>query len=90
VHPNQIAKWKKQTLENMAAFFTDGRSKTNKREDDRLKERLFQQIGQLQFELGWLKNSWRSKSAPTTPTKGRLEQYPADAPVRERGAKHRF
>jgi len=55
VHANQIAKWKKQALENMAALFADGRSKTNKGDDDGLKDRLYQQIGRLQFELDWLK-----------------------------------
>lgn len=55
VHPNQITKWKKQAQENLAALFADGRAKANKADDDRLKERLFQQIGQLQFELDWLK-----------------------------------
>ena len=39
----------------MAALFADGRSKTNKGADDQLKGRLYQQIGQLQFELDWLK-----------------------------------
>jgi transposase-like protein len=55
VHPNQITKWKKQAQDNLAALFADGRSKTNQGEDDRLKDRLYQQIGQLQFELDWLK-----------------------------------
>jgi transposase-like protein len=55
VHANQITKWKKQALENMAALFADGRSKTNKGDDSQLKDRLYQQIGQLQFELDWLK-----------------------------------
>jgi transposase-like protein len=55
VHPNQVTKWKKQVQDNLASLFTDGRGKTHKGEDDRLKDRLYQQIGKLQFELDWLK-----------------------------------
>ena len=55
VHANQITKWKKQALENMAALFADGRSKSNMGDDSQLKDRVYQQIGQLQFELDWLK-----------------------------------
>jgi len=32
-----------------------------------------------------IKKERRTKAAPTTPTKGRLEQHLADAPIRERG-----
>lgn len=54
VHPNQISKWKKQALGELPGIFSERR----KREEDgeeKLKARLYQQIGQLQVELDWLK-----------------------------------
>ena len=54
VHPNQISKWKKQALAELPGIF----SERHKREEDNqeaLKARLYQQIGQLQVELEWLK-----------------------------------
>ena len=54
VHPNQISTWKKQVLAELPGIFSDRR----KRESDggeELKARLYEQIGQLQVELNWLK-----------------------------------
>lgn len=54
VHPNQIAEWKKQLLGAMPELFSRRREEDREREE-RLKDRLYRQIGQLQVELDWLK-----------------------------------
>ncbi len=54
VHPNQISKWKKQALEELPGVFS-GRRKHEAEGEEKLKARLYQQIGQLQVELNWLK-----------------------------------
>ena len=54
VHPNQVAAWKRQAVEGLPEVFSDGRSK-QAREDEEHEAKLYQQIGQLQFELDWLK-----------------------------------
>jgi transposase-like protein len=54
LHPNQIAQWKKQLLQELPVLFSDKRVKANK-EQEALEERLYQQIGQLKVELDWLK-----------------------------------
>ena len=54
VHPNQISKWKKQVLAELPGIFSDRRKREENSEGE-LKARLYQQIGQLQFELDWLK-----------------------------------
>lgn len=54
VHPNQITKWKKQVVESL----TDVLGQPPKERDvDRSEHeaRLYQQVGQLQVELDWLK-----------------------------------
>jgi len=54
VHPNQISKWKREAIEQMPEIFAQSRGR--KRDDQReLIDRLYQQVGQLQFELDWLK-----------------------------------
>ena len=51
VHPTQISTWKKQAQDKMPNLFgKETTSKTKASEDE-----LFQQIGQLQVELTWLK-----------------------------------
>jgi transposase-like protein len=54
VHPLMLTKWKKQALDRCPALF----SRKPEREREQMAEReaqLFQQIGQLQYELDWLK-----------------------------------
>ena len=52
LHPTQIAKWKQQALQSLPELFADKRSHPP---DETLIARLYQQIGQLQVELEWLK-----------------------------------
>jgi transposase-like protein len=54
VHPNQVMQWKKQAQDAIAESFSL-RTKSRAQEDEQLKERLYQQIGQLKVELDWLK-----------------------------------
>ncbi len=54
VHPNQLGKWKKQVLDSLPELFQNGRSKS-KKDEDALRNHLYQQIGQLKVELDWLK-----------------------------------
>lgn len=54
VHPNQVSQWKKQAVESLPDVFSARRVRVTE-EDEALKARLYQQIGQLQVELDWLK-----------------------------------
>jgi len=53
IHPNQVVTWKKQLIEGVGKVFEDVRIK--KTDDKPTEELLYQQIGQLQVELDWLK-----------------------------------
>ena len=57
VHASQVTAWKAQLIENMPNVFSDGR-RSNKEKEDK-EAMLFQQIGQLQVELDWLKKKSR-------------------------------
>ena len=54
IHPSQVSQWKKQAIEALPEVFSARRARATE-EDEALKARLYQQIGQLQVELDWLK-----------------------------------
>ena len=54
VHPNQVGSWKKQALRSLPEVFSNGKAKSREEEQARM-DALYQQIGQLQVELAFLK-----------------------------------
>lgn len=54
VHPVQIAQWKRQLLDASPAAFASGGGR-QERAQEQLVEQLYQQIGQLQVEVAWLR-----------------------------------
>ena len=54
IHPSQVNQWKKQALERLPAVLSDGRAGTDSRHEE-TEARLYQQIGQLTMEVGYLK-----------------------------------
>ena len=56
VHPNQITTWKRQAQDQLVAAFDSKRTQSSQ-EDEKLKEELYRQIGQLKVVLDWLKKT---------------------------------
>lgn len=54
LHPNQVTQWKKQAIDQLPELFGRARGKGQTQEEE-LKARLYQEIGQLKVELDWLK-----------------------------------
>lgn len=54
LHPNQISQWKQHLISEASSVFQTKRGRKSK-ESEELVSRLYQQIGQLQVELDWLK-----------------------------------
>lgn len=58
IHPSQVNEWKKSLLEQAHSVFESERSKHDDGFKQKLKEdRLYKQIGQLQVEVDFLKDS---------------------------------
>ena len=54
VHPNQVSKWKRKAVEGLVEVFSDGKER-KERDQQKLIDELYRQIGQLKVELDWLK-----------------------------------
>ena len=54
VHPNQVAKWKRHLIDQLPTIFSNPQARI-KKADDKLNDRLYEQIGRLKVELDWLK-----------------------------------
>ena len=54
VHPTQINKWKKKLLEQAPGLFSH-KDDSGQKDKERLIEKLYTHIGQLQVECDWLK-----------------------------------
>jgi transposase-like protein len=59
VHGARISEWKKQVMERLVEIFETPADK-KQQEQEQLIEKLYQQIGQLQVELDWLKKKHES------------------------------
>ena len=58
VHPSQVTEWKKALLGNASSVFESDRSKSDESLKQKLREdRFYKQIGQLQMEVDFLKDS---------------------------------
>lgn len=54
IHPLMITKWKKHAVDLLPSLFSR-KADHDREERDQKEAELFQQIGQLQYELDWLK-----------------------------------
>lgn len=54
IHPGQVVQWKQRLLAGAAELFNGGVER-DAGQEAALRDRLYQEIGQLKVELDWLK-----------------------------------
>jgi transposase-like protein len=54
IHPTQVVQWKQRLLAGASDLFSSGVARDAAQEAD-LRDRLYQQIGQMKVELDWLR-----------------------------------
>lgn len=54
IHPNLVRNWKTQAIQGLEGLYAAKGNKVEK-EKEELIEELYKQIGQLKYELDWLK-----------------------------------
>jgi putative transposase len=54
LHPTQVVQWKKRLVEGSTELFS-GHADRNAAQESALRDRLYQEIGQMKVELDWLK-----------------------------------
>jgi putative transposase len=56
IHPNLIAKWKRDALDGLPSFFERSRQQNQKEQEQQEKiDELYQEIGRLTTQVNWLK-----------------------------------
>lgn len=55
VHPNMVGRWKKEAMEKLPTVFEDEKGKEGKKEQEKIINELYAQIGELTTKLNWLK-----------------------------------
>lgn len=60
IHPNQLNRWKAEFLSNAGRAFSKETDEVEKVKQsfDKEKDELLRQIGQLSYEVTWLKKIW--------------------------------
>ena len=66
VHPNQLSRWKAEFIQNAGRAFDKEADDVEKVKQsyEKEKDELLKQIGQLSYEVTWLKKTVGAKVAP--------------------------